>query len=117
VLPEWDRETGSVSITFQVDDSDATEQAPDSVDVQRDDGDGWITIAVDLDPETSMVDYTPRLGEVRYRTISRTELPTARTGPETVIEWEHGHADPIYVNGGPGFETVATAIGHEVTDS
>lgn len=100
VLPEWDHETGSVSITFQVDDSDATETVPDSVDVQRDDGDGWITIATGLDPETSIVDHTPRLAEIRYRTISRTTLPTARTGPETVTEPPRG-LWPVFLNGGP----------------
>lgn len=116
-MPEWDLETGSVSITFDIDDTSPDELAPDSVDVQRDDGDGWVTIAAGLDPETSMVDYTPRLGEVRYRVISRTDLPTARLGPETVIEWEHGTADPIYVNGGTEFDVVCTAIGHEVSDA
>jgi len=91
--------------------------ATEWIDVQRNDGDGWITIARDVDPETSLVDYIPALNEdVRYRAISRTSLPTARLGPETSVDMTYD-CDQIFVNGDNNFSLVAVAPGNALARS
>lgn len=84
-------------------------------DVERNDGDGWTLIASGIDPTTRITDRTPRLGEVRYRAISRTVLPTERTGPEAVASWVHD-SDPVYVSGGTGWSRTCTARGADASD-
>lgn len=94
-----------------------TPVATDTVfaDVERNDGDGWTLVASGIDPTTRITDRTPRLGEVRYRAVSRTVLPTERTGPEAVASWVHDN-DPVYVSGGDGWSTTCTARGSEASD-
>lgn len=88
--------------------------APDAVDVERKDQDGdWVLIGSGLDPETSITDNTPRLfGEIAYRVISRTTLPSESVGPEVTIEWRPRRDDPsVFVNGGDGLSVVCTGDG------
>lgn len=88
----------------------------DAIDVERNDGDGWTLIASGIPTSTTVTDRTPRIGDVRYRAVSRTTLPTERVGPEAVAAWVHDH-DPVYVSGGPGWSRTCTARGNEATDA
>lgn len=84
---------------------------------RRDPGGEWVTIAESVDPATSITDPTPALGDVEYRAITETLLPSANTGEPVVVGWVHsGSGDPIYVNGGAGFGQVCTARGNTITD-
>lgn len=94
-----------------------TPVATDTVfaDVERNDGDGWTLVASGIDPTTRITDRTPRIGDVRYRAISRTVLPTEQTGPEAVASWVHDR-DPVYVSGGDGWSRTCTARGADASD-
>ncbi|HLS00696.1 MAG TPA: hypothetical protein VK054_01750, partial [Beutenbergiaceae bacterium] len=83
---------------------------------RRDSSEGtWVTLATGLDPEESITDYTPRLVAPEYRIISHTTLPSSSTGETVVVEWEH-RRDPIFVNSGPDYALVCSAMGGEATD-
>lgn len=95
-------------------DGDTPDQAvPDAVDVERRDAGGeWVMIGSGLDPYTSIIDPTPRLGEVEYRVVSRTALPSESVGPVVMIEWDRRRSDPsVFVSGGEAMEVVCTAQG------
>lgn len=82
---------------------------------RRDEGGEWVLIASGLDPSTSVVDRTPRLGKVEYRAVSRTTLPTETAGEVAVAEWVHD-SDPFYVNGGANLDVVCRGRGSEAND-
>lgn len=89
----------------------------DSIDVYRQEGDERpILIAKGLDPETSITDPIPRLGDVTYWTVSVTEEGTESDGPEVVAEY-FDPASPTFVNFGDGLKLVRVAYGGTAEDS
>lgn len=119
VLPRWDRSEGAVSLSFsEVESPDETDHAEaDAIDVERRDPEGdWLLIASGIDTAEAIIDRTPQIGDVEYRAISRTTLPTERTGEVAVAEWVHDH-DPFWVNGGSSMSDVCRGRGSEASDS
>ena len=89
----------------------------EAIDVERrDEGGDWLLIASGIDSGDTIIDRTPRIGDVEYRAVSRTTLPTERTGETAVAEWVHDQ-DPFYVNGGNGMARVCRGRGSEAADT
>ena len=88
----------------------------DAIDVERRQPDGsWLLIASGIDTSTTVTDRTPHIGDVQYRAISRTVLPTEQEGPPATAVWVHDR-DPVFVNGGDGMDQLCLARGSEATD-
>lgn len=88
----------------------------DAIDVERREPDGsWTLIASAIDTSSTITDRTPHIGDVEYRAISRTTLPTETEGPAATAAWVHDR-DPVWVNGGDGMGQQCLARGAEATD-
>lgn len=88
----------------------------DGIDVERQQPDGsWLLIASGIPTSTTITDRTPQIGDVTYRSISRTVLPTEQEGPPATAVWVHDR-DPVFVNGGDGMDTVCLARGADASD-
>lgn len=89
----------------------------EGIDVERrDDGGDWVLIASGIPSSTTITDRTPRIGDVEYRAISRTALPTETIGPVAATSWPFP-VEGAYVSGGPGFGRVCVGAGASATDS
>lgn len=114
----WDKvviEEGETEGAYWDGDS-ASHTDAEAIDVERcDEGGDWLLIASGIDSGGTIIDRTPRIGDVEYRAIARTTLPTERTGEVAVAQWVHDH-DPVWVNGGASMGTVRRARGAEAND-
>lgn len=121
VIPEWDVQTGAVSLTFgDLPVPGPNETIPETLDVQRQIGDGdWVTIAVDLPVDGAVIDPLPSLRYAnRYRAISKTTLPTSADGTPIEVTWDAPLGGThFYLNAGAGFGLVCHAPGHTSDDT
>ncbi|WP_435298542.1 fibronectin type III domain-containing protein [Timonella sp. A28] len=120
-IPEWDMDTGAVSLTFADPPIPGTgEVLPETLDIQRQIGDGpWITIATDIPPDGALTDPIPSLLDInRYRAISKTSLPSSNTGQPVEIVWVPPIlGTPIFINGGDGFGLTCHVHGHSADET
>lgn len=121
VIPEWDIQAGAVSLTFgELPVPGPGETLPETLDVQRQIGDGdWITIAADLPVDGAVLDPIPSLLDLnRYRAVSKTSLPSSADGNSTEVTWEAPLGGThFYLNAGAGFGLVCHAPGHTSDDT
>ncbi|WP_193118438.1 hypothetical protein [Brachybacterium tyrofermentans] len=88
----------------------------DAIDVERRQPDGsWLRIASGIGTSSTITDRTPHIGDVEYRAVSRTVLPTEQEGPAATASWVHDR-DPVFVNGSAGMDQLCLARGNEATD-
>lgn len=88
----------------------------DAIDVERRQPDGsWLRIASGIGTSSTITDRTPHIGDVEYRAVSRTVLPTEQEGPAATASWVHDR-DPVFVNGSSGMDQLCLARGNQATD-
>lgn len=112
----WTEEEARKSVETYFDGDSPGVTDVDAIDVERRQPDGsWLLVASGVSTSTTVVDRTPHIGDVEYRAVSRTVLPTEQEGPSSTAVWVHDK-DPVFVNGGEGMDQVCLARGSEATD-
>lgn len=115
ITPVWDLDLGGVVVTISHPAPGSGEVEASSADLQSSaDGNEWETIATDLDPATTIVDFIPTLDTMNYyRVISYSDIPSSlESQPASVMVRSEGW---IFVNGGPDWAYVCRIRDHVET--
>lgn len=116
VVAVFSMETGSVEVQVTIPATDASEIDPVSLSVYRESETGWALLAdgvsVDSVENVSVVDHIPPLGldALVYKAVLFSATPTSAVGFGSTHTT--GSASWVFVNGGPGFATVARLKGN-----
>ena len=109
----WMPDTGAVAATVDVAAPGAGEVAAVSVSLWRESVAGWVLVAADVAPGSSVTDYIPPLGAlVAYKATAYSATPSAIDSAVTQIMTDG--AQHAFVNGGAGFSQLVRLLANVV---